>query len=155
MKAKVVAVTALLAAAPALTAVASAGQTTHGSWSFTDYTPDTAALAAGKALYVTTGRSDTSYCHGGRVPAAPQDVTSHRFRVPASSTLQLTGAASGAWGFEVDNARGATLVGAATNAAGSTVGLKLRVRPGTYVVRACNLGGAPTAQVSYRLASAR
>src|SRR3954463_15742967 len=132
MKSKAVVTATLLAAVPVLTSVASAAPSSHGTLSFTDYTPDATVLVAGQALHVLTGKSDTAYCHGGRVPAAPQDVTSRQLKVRTASVLRLAATASGAWGFEVDNSRGATLVGAASSAPASATALKLRVRPGTY-----------------------
>jgi hypothetical protein len=160
MKARIVVAASLLAVVPAMTSAladtASAAQhSRHGSWSFADYTPDPSVLAARQALYATTGKADTSYCHGGRVPAAPQDVTAHRLAVSAPSDLEITATAAGAWGFEVDNSRGDTLVGAANDGQSSSVTLGLGLRRGTYVVRSCNLGGAPTAQMKYRLTRAR
>ena len=152
MKAKILVAASLLAVAPALTNVASAAPQSHGSLSFTDYTPDPTMVVATETLHVATGMKDPAYCHGGRVPSAPQDITSHQLKVPAASMLRMTATTSGAWGFEVDDSRGKTLLGAATVGAGPTTGLQLRVRPGTYVISACNLGGAPTAQVSYKLA---
>jgi len=145
MKAILVAAASALAIAPALTAGASAAQTSAGSWSFSDYTPDPSSLAADTAFHSATGTTITSYCHGSRVPSAPQDVTTHLLTVSRSSVLRLRVAATGAWGVDVTNRNGKTLAGTTGSA------LRVRLRPGAYVIRACNLGGAPTAQVSYRV----
>ena len=145
MKAILVATASALAIAPALTVGASAAQTSAGSWSFSDYTPDPTSLAADAALHSATGTAITSYCHGSRVPSAPQDVTSHTVSVAKTSVLRLSIAATGAWGLDVASRHGKALAGTTGSA------LRVRLRPGAYVVRACNLGGAPTAQVSYRV----
>ena len=145
MKAPFVAVVAALAVAPALTSGANGAQAHAGSWSFADYTPDPASLAADNAFHAATGTSITSYCHGSRVPSAPQDVTAHPLTVSRSSVLRLVVNTTGAWGVDVASRHGKTR--AATN--GNS--LSVRLRPGQYVVRACNLGGAPTAQVHYSL----
>lgn len=157
MKARVIAIAAgaALAAAPMLTGPASAGATHEGSWAFSDYTPDPVSLAAAEALHVSTGRVVTSYCQGSRVPTAPQDVNAHRLTVRRPSTLQLHVTPTGAWGVEVDTTRGATLAGVATGrSVTSPVALRVRLRPGSYVVTACNLGGAPDARADYSLTPA-
>ena len=148
MKAILVAAVSALALAPALTTGASAGQTSAGSWSFTDFTPDPSSLAADSAFHSASGAAITSYCHGSRVPSAPQDVTSHTLSVSRPSLLRLAVDADGAWGVDVASRHGKALAAVATTAGNA---LRLRLRPGAYVVRACNLGGAPTAQVSYHV----
>ena len=90
MKAIVVAAASALALAPAVTSAASAGQATGGSWSFTDYTADPSSLAADDAFHTVTGATITSYCHGSRVPSAPQDVTSHALTVSRTTVLRLS-----------------------------------------------------------------
>ena len=145
MKAIVLAAASALALAPAVTSAASAGQATAGTWSFTDYTADPSSLAADDAFHVATGTTITSYCHGSRVPSSSQDVTSRALTVSRSSVLALKVTTTGAWGVDVVTRHGKTA--AATNG----TALKVRLRPGQYVVEACNLGGAPTAQVDYRL----
>jgi len=158
MKARVAALAAAsaLVAAPMLTGPASATSAHGGSWTFTDYTPDPVSLAAAQTLYLSTGRVVTSYCQDSRVPSAPQDVNAHRFRLSAPAVLQLHVTPTGAWGVEVDTPRGATLAGVATGrAATDAVDLRVRLRPGTYVVAACNLGGGPDARADYQLTPAR
>ena len=145
MKAILAATAAALAVAPALTTGASAAQSSAGSWSFSDYTPDPSSLAADSAFHSATGATITSYCHGSRVPSAPQDETSHTLAVSKPSVLRLNLAATGAWGLDVASKSGKALAGTTGSA------LRVRLRPGAYVVRACNLGGAPAAQVSYRV----
>ena len=152
MKAIVVAAASALALAPAVTSAASASQATGGTWSFTDYTADPSSLAADDAFHVTTGTTITSYCHGSRVPPAPQDMTSHALSVSRASVLRLHVSATGAWGVDVASRHGKPLAGiTTTRAATDGSSLDVRLRPGQYVVKACNLGGAPTAQVDYRL----
>jgi hypothetical protein len=113
---------------PVVTNAAMAAPPTHGgTWSFADYTADPGSLAANDAFHTATGASITSYCEGSRVPSVPQDLTVHALKVAGASTLKLHLAATGAWGVDVST------------------------RPGAYVVRACNLGGAPTARVDYSL----
>ena len=150
MKAIVLATASALALAPVVTSAASAAQATGGSWSFTDYTADPSSLAADDAFHTVTGTTITSYCHGSRVPSAPQDVTSHALTVSKTSVLRLSVNATGAWGLDVASRAGKALAGITTTHA-TDGNLKVRLRPGQYVVQACNLGGAPTAQVSYRL----
>jgi len=156
MKGRIVAIAAgsALAAAPLFTGPASAGGAHQGSWAFTDYTPDAVTLVAAQALHTATGRTVTSYCQGSRVPSAPQDVNAHRLTLSAPSVLQLHVTPTGAWGVEVDNRRGATLAGVATGRA-TTADLKMRLRPGSYIVTACNLGGGPDAHADYHLTPTR
>jgi hypothetical protein len=154
MKATVIAAASALAIAPALTCGVLAGQANSGSWSFSDYTPDPSSLAADNAFHTTTGTAITSWCHGSRVPSAPQDVTSRRLTVAAPTVLKLDLDAAGAWGVDVVRS-GKALAGATTAQASNAAALSVRLRPGTYVVKACNLGGAPTATVNYRLARTR
>lgn len=151
MKVSVLAAASALAVVPMLTNGASASVHQGGAWTFTDYTPDPAVFAASQALYTTTGRAATSFC-GGRVPSSPQDITAHRLVVSRTSVLSVHLANTGAWGLQVDR-RGSSVAGVATGSTTSVDGLdvKLRVRPGIYSVKSCNLGGAPTAQASYRL----
>lgn len=152
MKAPLIAVAAALAVAPALTSGAAASQGHAGSWSFADYTPDPASLAADDAFHTTTGATVSSYCHGSRVPSAPQDVTSHSLTVARAAVLRLQLTATGAWGVDIASRHGKALTGITTaSAAANGTGLRVRLRPGQYVVRACNLGGAPTARVDYSL----
>jgi hypothetical protein len=141
-----------LAAAPMLTGSATAASADRGSWSFTDYSPDPGQLAAAQAFYVVTGHAVTSYCRRGRVPTTAQDVNAHPLHVSAPAVLQVHVSTTGAWGVEVDTRRGAALAGVASGRQ-STGGLDLRVRlrPGTYAVNACNLGGGPEARADYRL----
>ena len=150
MKAIVVAAASALAFAPALTSGATAAPAQGSAWTFTDYTPDPVSLAADNSLHVVSGTTITSYCHGSRVPSAPQDVNAHRVNVSARGVLRLAMNASGAWGLDVSNRRGTPLAGVTTSGTGATA-LTVHVRPGQYVVQACNLGGSPTAQVAYRL----
>jgi len=152
MKAMLLAAASALAVAPALTSAASAAPVAHGSWSFADYTPDPSSLAADDAFHVVTGTTITSYCHGTRVPSAPQDVTSRALTVSRPSVLRLSVNATGAWGVDVGSRHGKALAGiTTTRAATDGTDLRVRLRPGQYVVEACNLGGAPTAQVNYSL----
>jgi hypothetical protein len=152
MKATVLAAATALAIVPALTSGASAAPASGGAWSFTDYTPDPASLAADNAAHLATGATITSYCHGSRVPAAPQDMNSHLLSVSAPAVLKLHIAATGAWGVDVTR-HSTSLAGISTSrTTGDAQALTLRLRPGKYAVRACNLGGAPTAQVTYTLA---
>jgi hypothetical protein len=158
MKAPVAALAAAsaLVVAPMLTGSASATSVHRGAWTFTDYTPDPVALAAAQMLYVSTGRVVTSYCQDSRVPSAPQDVNAHRFRLSAPAVLRLQVTPTGAWGVEVDTPAGGTLAGVATGrAATDPVDLRVRLRPGAYVVAACNLGGGPDAHADYRLTPIR
>jgi hypothetical protein len=154
MKATVIAAASALAIAPALTCGVLAGQANSGSWSFSDYTPDPSSLAADNAFHTTTGTAITSWCHGSRVPSAPQDVTSRRLTVAAPTGLKHDLDAAGAGGVDVVRS-GKALAGATTAQASNAAALSVRLRPGTYVVKACNLGGAPTATVNYRLARTR
>lgn len=155
MKLRVVATASVLAAVPMLASGASATATHGGSWTFTDYTPDPATLAAAQMLHTTTGKVATSYC-GSRVPSAPQDVNAHRLTVRTPSVLRLRLSSTGAWGAEVDNLRGTALAAVATgNAPTTDLGLKVRLRPGIYSVSACNLGGAPSARADYQLLPTR
>lgn len=158
MKARVLAIAAgtALAAAPMLTASASAGATHEGSWAFSDYTPDPVSLAAAQALYVSTGRAVTAYCQGSRIPTVPQDVNAHRLTVRTPALLQLHVTPTGAWGIEVDSTRGTTLAGVSTGRSVTDgAELRVRLRPGTYVVTACNLGGGPDAHAAYTLTPTR
>jgi len=142
-----------LAIIPAIASQAAAPGA-HGSWAFADYTPDATSLAADGSLHVLTGANVGSYCHGSRVPSAPQDVNSHSLKVSRRATLQLTVSATGVWGLDVTTTRGNALAGIAAMP-GSPSSLKVRLAPGSYVVKACNLGGSPTATVSYMLSSTR
>ena len=155
MKATVIAAATALAIAPALTSGALAAGANSGHWSFSDYTADPASLAADNAFHTTTGTAITSWCHGSRVPSAPQDVTSRRLTVAGPTVLKLGVEAAGAWGVDVVRG-GKALAGVTTaQAPNGAAALSVRLRPGTYVVKACNLGGAPTATVTYRLARTR
>ena len=153
MKTTIIAVAAAIGVSSALVNGATAAPVTHGSWSFTDYTPDPGSLAADDMLHVVTGATITSYCHGSRMPTAPQDVTSRPLAVAKPSGLRLHLASTGVWGVDVTNTRGAALAGIAT--APGAGDLSVRLPAGRYVVVACNLGGAPTAQVDYTLARSR
>ena len=155
MNTRVIAAASAVAVTTVLAGAASAASGGSRSLSFTDYTPDPATLAATEALYVGTGMQAQSWC-GGRVPAAPQDVNAHRLVVTKSSQLDVQLNATGAWGIEVDNRLGTAIRGAASDRTpASPVVLQLRLAPGTYFITACNLGGAPTAQATFRLASTR
>jgi len=152
MKAIVLAAASALAVAPVVTNAALAAQPAHaGSWSFADYTADPTSLAADDAFHVATGTTITSYCHGSRVPSVPQDVNAHALKVTGASTLKLHLAATGAWGVDVSSRRGASVAGFVTRTAADATRFTVRLHPGAYVVRACNLGGAPTARVDYSL----
>ena len=154
MNRRVVASASALAVATVLAGVASAAPAGARSLAFTDYTPDPATLAASEALYVGTGLLAKSYCNG-RIPAIAQDVNAHRLVVTAPAVLQLHLSATGAWGMEVDNRQGKALAGLATDRTPTTpADLKVRLRPGTYSVTACNLGGAPSANATYQLTRA-
>ena len=153
MKATIMAATAAFGVASALVTGAVAAPATHGSWTFTDYTPDPASLAAADMVHVATGATITSYCQGSRVPSAPQDVTTRSLTVPAAGVLKLRINSTGVWGLDVNNRRGSTLAGiAAAPGAGE---LSVRLPAGRYTVAACNLGGAPSAQVDYQLVRGR
>jgi hypothetical protein len=155
MKATVLAAATALAFVPALTSGAIAASGNDQAWNFTDYTPDPASLAADNVAHTATGTTITSYCHGSRVPSAPQDVTSRPLIVSAPVVLKLRLDTTGAWGVDVVR-HGTSLAGITTTQTGGTAGaLTVRLRPGRYAVHACNLGGAPTAQVGYRLVRAR
>jgi hypothetical protein len=122
-----------------------------GSWDYTDYTADPASFAAAAALHVATGATITSYCDGGRVPAAPQDVNAHSFRLTAKSAVTVTMTSTGVWGLDVKTQSGAHLAGTTTSQPSTTpTKLVVTLRPGRYTIAACNLGGAPTAHVSYQ-----
>jgi len=153
MKATIMAAAAALGVASALVNGASAAPPTHGSWTVADYTPDPVSLAAADMLHVATGATVASYCQGSRVPSAPQDVTTHSLTLPRAGLLKLHIASTGAWGLDVSNRRGSTLAGVAT--APGAGDLSVRLPAGRYVVTACNLGGAPSAQVDYQLARSR
>lgn len=153
MKATIIAATAALGAVSALVNGAGAAPATHGSWSFADYTPDPSSLAADQTFHMVTGATITSYCHGSRVPTAPQDVTTHAIAVSKRSVLTLHLTSTGVWGVDVNNLRGAALAGI-TSTPGAGV-LSVRLPAGRYAVTACNLGGAPSAQVDYQLTRSR
>ena len=153
MKATIAAAAAALGLASALVTGAQAAPASHGSWTFTDYTPDPASLAAADMVHVVTGAVIKSYCQGSRVPSAPQDVTSRSLTVPAKAVLKLHISSTGAWGLDVNNRTGSTLAGIA--AVPGTGDLSVRLPAGRYAVTACNLGGAPTAQVDYQLVRSR
>ena len=153
MKATIIATAAALGAVSAVVSGAAAAPATHGSWSFTDYTADPTSLAADDMFHVVTGTTITSYCHGSRVPSAPQDITSHALTLARSTVLTLHMSSTGAWGVDVNNARGSTLAGlVSVPGAGE---LSVRLPAGRYAVTACNLGGAPTAEVAYQLVRTR
>jgi hypothetical protein len=155
MKRAIIATAVAGAIAPVLVSGAFAATTPGGSWSFTDYTPDPGSLLADDAIHVVTGAVITSYCHGSRMPTAPQDVNAYRLKVSKASRLDLALSSTGAWGVDVDTLRGAALAGAVTSEPTTPAALHLRLQPGSYVVQACNLGGAPTANVSYQLTALR
>ena len=152
MKAIVLAAASALAVAPVVTNAATAAPPTNaGAFSFADYTADPVSLAADNAIHTATGAAITSYCHGSRVPSAPQDVNAHPLKVSSAKVLNLSVHATGAWGVDVVSRRGTSVAGIATTQEPEATSLTVRLRPGTYVVRACNLGGAPTASVNYQL----
>lgn len=155
MKRVVIAGAVVAAIAPVLAIGAVAATTPGGSWSFTDYTPDPGSLLAGDALHVATGAVITSYCQGSRMPTAPQDVNSYRLKVTKTSRLDLALSSTGVWGVDVDTLRGTALAGTATSEPTTPAALHVRLQPGSYVVQACNLGGGPTANVSYQLTAVR
>ena len=154
MKATIIATAAALGVASALVNGAAAAPRTQGSWSFTDYTADPASLAADDMLHAATGSAITSYCHGSRIPSAPQDVTSHALTVSAPAVLHLHISSTGAWGLDVNNQHGTTLADTAT-APGGAGDLSIRLPKGRYTVASCNLGGAPTANVAYTVTPAK
>lgn len=163
MKAIMGVAAAALAVAPTLTNAATAAPLRSGSWAFTDYTADPTSLAADDAFHVVTGTVITSYCHGSRVPSAPQDVNARSLSVRTTSTLKLVLHATGVWGIDVTTQRGSAVTGTASQPSTTTqpatatapTELAVRLRPGTYKVVSCNLGGAPTASVSYELTPVR
>ena len=143
----------LLAVLPAVSS-ASAAPTKSGSLSFVDYTPDATTLAAVESLHVVTGAHITSYCDGSRMPSAPQDVNARQLKVSKRSTIRLTMSTTGVWGLDLATSRGQTLTGIATTPGAPTV-VTVRVAPGTYAVKACNLVGGTAATVTYQLTSSR
>ena len=154
MKATILASAAALAIAPAITTAATAASAHGGAWTFTDYTPDPTSLAADVAFHTVTGTTITSYCHDSRVPSAPQDVNSRLLKVSRPGVLTLHLDATGAWGFDVATKHGVPLAGiTTTRAATDAASLAVPLRPGQYVVQACNLGGGPIASVDYQLHS--
>ena len=153
MKATIIATAVAIGVASAVVNGAAAAPATHGTWTYADYTPDPTSLAADDMLHVATGATITSYCHGSRVPTAPQDVTSHSLTLTKPAVLTLHTTSTGAWGVDVNNRRGTTMAGVETTP--GTGDLSVRLPAGTYAVTACNLGGAPTAQVDYRLVRSR
>jgi hypothetical protein len=155
MKPIIIVSAAALALAPALASSATAAPVRGGSWDYTDYTPDPASFAADAFLHAATGATITSYCDGGRVPAAPQDVNVHSFRLTAKSAVTVTMTSTGVWGLDVRTQAGAHLAGTASQPSTSPTKLAVTLRPGRYTVAACNLGGAPTAHVSYQVTPAR
>jgi hypothetical protein len=155
MKPIAIVTTAALAAATALASVAAAAAVHGGSWDYTDYTADPASFAADVMLHVVTGATIASYCDGGRVPSAPQDVNAHAFRLTAKSVLTVSMTSTGVWGLEVRTQAGAPIAGTTSQPAATPTKLTVTLRPGRYTIAACNLGGAPTAHVTYTVAPAR
>jgi len=155
MKRVVIAGAVVAAIAPVLASGAFAATTPGGSWSFTDYTADPGSLAADSAFHVATGANISSYCHGSRVPTAPQDVNTYRLKVAKASQLNLSLSSTGVWGVDIDTAGGTVLAGTAATKPATPATLNVVVQPGTYVINACNLGGAPTANVNYQLTALR
>jgi hypothetical protein len=152
MKPIVIVCAAALALAPALATSATAAPVRGGSWDYTDYTADPTAFAAAAELHIATGATITSYC-AGRVPSAPQDVNVHSFRLTAKSSVTVTIANTGLWGVDVKTQSGAPIAGTATSQPStSPTKLVVTLRPGRYSIAACNLGGAPTAHVTYQTA---
>jgi hypothetical protein len=155
MKRVVIAGAVIAAVAPVVAPMAFATTTPGGSWSFTDYTADPGSWAADSAFHVATGAHISSYCHGSRVPSAPQDVNTYELKVARASQLHLSLSSTGVWGVDIDTARGTALVGTAATQPSTPATLTTVVQPGTYVINACNLGGAPTASVDYQLTRVR
>lgn len=155
MKPIVIASAAALAVTTALASSATAAPVRGGAWDYTDYTPDPASFAAAAFLHAATGATIPSYCDGGRVPAAPQDVNAHTFRLTAKSTVTVTMTSTGVWGLDVKTQSGAPIVGTTSQPSTSPTKLAVTLRPGRYTIAACNFGGAPTAHVSYQVAAAR
>src|SRR4051812_20368715 len=123
------------------------------AWSFADYTPDPSSLAASEFLHVATGAAIPSYCGASRVPSAPQDVNTRQLKLKKRSVLKLQITTTGAWGLDVTTSRGKPITGLATTP-GAPSSLSVRLAPGAYSVTACNLGGSPTATVTYALSKA-
>lgn len=155
MKPIAIITTAALAAATALASTAAAAPVRGGSWDYTDYTADPASFAADEMLHFVTGATITSYCDGGRVPSAPQDVNAHAFRLTAKSVVTVSMTSTGVWGLELKTQAGAPIAGATSQPTTTPTKLAVTLRPGSYTIAACNFGGAPTAHVTYTVAPAR
>jgi hypothetical protein len=113
----------------------------HGTFSYTDVTPDPT---------VTANSDAATHCHGN-VPASPTDVNSHSLTVKGKGILTVVGHNMGDWAMEVRDKRGNVLAGSdgssPTDPEGTVVGL---TKAGTYSVVYCNLEGEPTTTATYK-----
>ena len=112
----------------------------HGTFSYTDTTPDPTVVANTNA---------SMHCHG-KLPSSPADVNSHTIKVAGPGTLTVVGHNALDWAMEVRDAHGAVLTGSdgsSPNAAEGTV-LALR-RPGTYAIVYCSAEGEPSISADF------
>jgi len=113
----------------------------HGTFSYTDVTPDPTVVANSDAA---------THCHG-KVPSAPVDVNSRTLKVKGRGTLTVVGKNMGDWAMEVRDKAGNVLAGSdgggPRDVEGTVVSLS---RAGTYSVVYCNLEGEPTTTATYR-----
>lgn len=136
-----------LGAAGATPALAAAGKhkpkPLHGTWSFTDFTPDASITATNSAS------GNATYCKG-KLPDGPTDKTAYPLKVKGRGTLSVIGHNTGDWAMMVTDKSGAILAGSDGGTPQDQEGLILPVRKaGTYTVTFCNLTGAPTATANY------
>lgn len=134
------AATAAAAAVPASAAPAGKNKPLHGTFSYTDTTPDPTVVANSNA---------STHCHG-KLPSSPVDVNSHTIKVKGPGTLTVVGHNTLDWAMEVRDAHGNVLAGSdgatPTSAEGAVVSLH---KAGTYAIVYCSAEGEPTITADY------
>ena len=110
----------------------------HGTWSFTDMTPDPVYSPVGDA---------TTHCHGS-LPSGPTDVNTHTITVSGHGTLTVDGNATGDWAMELRDRKGNVLTGDDQNPPKQEE-VSMDLNKGTYTLVYCNSTGAPNATATY------
>jgi hypothetical protein len=113
----------------------------HGTWTFTDVSPDPTVVANSDAA---------SHCHGN-VPDSPVDANVQRLKVKGKGILTVVGHNQLDWAMEVRDKAGTVLAGSdgsnPNDPEGTVVALS---KAGTYTVVYCNLEGEPQITADYK-----
>lgn len=142
-----VAATAVAGLAPAFASPAKPkAKPQHGTWSFTDTTPDPTVEAFEN---LPSGGAPIGDCSAGKLPAAPTDVNEHDITVTGPGTLTVAGHNQLDWAMEIRDKAGNVLTGSDGTSPRSAEGASMMLKPGTYSVVYCNLEGEPTITASY------